>query len=355
MDGFSVSPAGLLPVGVALLPFAIVLVAMAWRNRAWSTREVPGAAFRLLIGALFAACVVPAWGLLAAQAAAWWWVRGWVIRSGGLLWPTAAAVIYVGMQAPREAVDVGIVLALATGVFQSLLAISQWKGYPVLALPGQVFGTIGHRTGLGIYLGMLVPLAFYTGYGWWLTVAYLPGLILARSSVGYAAAASGLVWVQPGLWPLASLALASGIAHRFIKWNSGHVRPRLLGDAIRARMTVWAVALWKTQAWPFWLVGHGGDSFHEDGRTWIHNHKLSEEYKEAHNDYVEFTYEYGLLGVVALGWYLLTLWPGLFLGDPATGALVAMAVASLGNFPGRVAPIVGLAALALIVVHGRLV
>ncbi len=353
LNALNVGPAGLLPAGVALLPFAIVLVAMAWRNRAWSTREVPGAAFRLLIGALFAACVVPAWGLLAAQAAAWWWVRGWVIRSGGLLWPTAAAVLYVGMQAPPEAVSIGISVALASGVVQSVLAVSQWRGYPWLNA-GQVIGTIGHRTGLGIYLGALVPLAFSTDYGWALCFAYMPGLILARSSVGYAAATVGLVWVQPHLWIMGAMGLVLGAAHRFIKWNSGHVKARLFTDAVLARLTVWTVALWKTQAWPFWLIGHGGDSFHEDGRTWIYNHKLSEEYKEAHNDYVEFLYEYGLLGVGALVWYGYQIAPGLHLSDPLTGLLIAVAVASLGNFPVRVAPIVGLMALALIVIHGRL-
>ena len=350
----TVGPAGLLPAGIALLPLVIVAVAMAWRRRAWSTREVPGAAFRLLIGALFAACVVPPWGLLAAQAAAWWWVRGWVIRSGGLLWPTAAAVLYVGMQAPQEAVHVGIVLALGMGVFQSLLAVSQWRDYPILNLPGQIFGTIGHRTGLGIYLGMLIPLAFYTDYGWWLFAAYLPGLILARSSVGYAAAGAGLMWVHPHLWPVALGGLALGAIHRFVKWNGGAVKQRLFGDAWRTRMTVWTVCLWKAQRWPFWLIGHGADSFHEDGRTWIYNHKLSEEYKEAHNDYVEFLYEYGLLGVGALVWYGYQIAPGLHVSDPFTGALVAMLVASFGNFPVRVAPIIGLAALMLIVIHRRL-
>ena len=156
-------PAGLLPALLALLPLAIVAVSMGWRSRAWSTREVPGAVFRLFVGALFAACVVPAWGLLAAQASAWWWVRGWVIRSGGLLWPTAAAVLYVGLQAPRQAVDAGIVLALAMGVVQSALAFSQWKHWPIFLVPGEIFGTIGHRTGLGIYLGMLMVMATQIG------------------------------------------------------------------------------------------------------------------------------------------------------------------------------------------------
>lgn len=345
-------PAGYLPLLISLLPLAIVAVAFAWKGRAWSTREVPGAAFRLGIGALFAACVVPAWGLLAAQAAAWWWVRGWVVRSGGLLWPTAAAVMYMGLRAPQEAISVGIVVALAMGVLQSLIAMNQkWQWVPALTLQGQVFGTLGHRTGLGIYLGMLVPLAFLTDYPWWLIAAYAPGIYLARSSVGYGAAAAGLLVAQPAMWPAAALVMCLGTMHRFMKRNGpGRVKSRLLLDAWRARAQVWAVALWKTQRWPFWLVGHGADSFWEDGRTWIYNHKLSEEYKEAHNDYVEFLYEYGLLGVVGLGWYLLSLAPGFHLGDPATGALAGMAVASVGNFPVRVAPIVGLAALCLIMV-----
>ena len=348
------TPAGLLPVLIALLPLGIVLVSLAWKGRAWSTREVPGAVFRLGIGALFAACVVPAWGLLAAQATAWWWVRGWVIRSGGLLWPTAAAVMWMGLQAPAEYINLSVALILAMGVFQSALAVSQWRGYPVFYVPGFIMGTIGHRTGLGIYLGMLVPLAFYADYGWWLVAAYLPGLILSRSSVGYGTAAAGLVWVHPGLWSVALVGLLLGIIHRFVKWNGGQVKQRILSDSLGARGKVWMTALWKVRRWPFCLVGYGGDSFHHDGRTWIYNHKLSEEYKEAHNDYVEFVYEYGLLGVIAIVWYVASLWPGFSLGDPVTGVLVAMAVASLGNFPVRVAPIVGLAALALIIITGRL-
>jgi len=344
------TPAGLLPLLISILPLAIVAVAFAWKNRAWSTREVPGAAFRLGIGALFAACVVPPWGLLAAQAAAWWWVRGWVIRSGGLLWPTAAAVMYMGLQAPQEAMSLGIAMVLAMGVVQSALSVSQRLKLPILLLPGHVFGTLGHRTGLGIYLGMLVPLAFSTDYAWLLVAAYLPGLYLARSSVGYGAGIAGLMVVQPHLLIPAAFAAILAAIHRFVKWNGGKVKQRLLFDSWRARGHVWLIALWKTQEWPFWLIGHGGDSFWEDGKTWIYNHKLSEEYKEAHNDYVEFVYEYGLVGVAALVWYVFTIYRGFALGDPATGALAGMAVASLGNFPVRVAPIVGLAALCLITV-----
>ena len=354
-DFVSAGPAGLLPVGIALLPLVIIAVALAWRRRAWSTREVPGAAFRLLIGALFAACVVPAWGLLAAQAAAWWWVRGRVIRSGGLLWPTATAALYVGLQAPATAVEVGVWVALCVGVFESALAVSQWREWPLFHLPGQIFGTIGHRTGLGIYLGMLVPLAFWTPYPWVFITLYLPGLVLARSSVGYAAAAAGFVWVQPQFWPLAALGLALGGMHRFVKWNGGQVKQRIFADSWRARFNVWCAALGKTRRFPFYLIGYGADSFHEDGRTWIYNHRLDAEYKEAHNDYVEFLYEYGLLGVVAVVWYLYSIAAGMHLSDPVTGLLVAAGVASLGNFPVRVAPIVGLMLLAFIIIHQRLV
>lgn len=350
------TPAGFLPLLISLLPLAIVAVAMAWKGRAWSTREVPGAAFRLGIGALFAACVVPAWGLLAAQAAAWWWVRGWVISSGGLLWPTAAAVMYVGLQAPTEAIAVGVAVALAMGVVQTLVAMNQrFQWAPILLLAGRdVVGTLGHRTGLAIYLGMLVPLSFSTDYAMYLAPVYVVGLVLARSSVGYAAAVAGLMIVLPQWWPVAALGGTVGVLHRFVKRNGpGKVKTRLLGDAFVARFKVWRAALSKLR-WPYWLIGRGGDSFHKDGRTWIYNNKLSEQYKEAHNDYVEFIYEYGLCGLIALGWYVYSLRHGIALGDPASGALAGMAVASLGNFPVRVAPIVGLAALCLIIISRRL-
>jgi len=262
--------------------------------------------------------------------------------------------VWMGLRAPEWGVSAGVALALAVGVFESLLAVSQWRNLPLLNMGGQVIGTLGHRTGLGIYLGMLVPLAFATDWAWWLVAAYLPGLVLARSSVGYAAAAVGFLCVQPHMWPFALAGVGAGLLHRFVKWNGGKVKQRLLFDSWSARAHVWLICLWKVQRWPFWLIGHGADSFHEDGRKWIYNHKLHEQYKEAHNDYVEFLYEYGLLGVVALVWYAYGVRAGVHLGDPATGALAGMAVASVGNFPVRVAPIVGLAALCVIVVMRHL-
>jgi len=347
MEQFTV--AGLLPALIALLPAGIMAVSLLWRGRVWSTREVPGAVFRLGIGALFAACVVPAWGLLAAQAAAWWWVRGYVVTSGGLLWPTASALMYLGLRAPQQAIDAGVVLALAMGVLQSCLAVSQWRKWPIFYVPGNICGTIGHRTGLGIYLGMLMSLAFYTSYGWWLVAAYLPGLVLARTSVGYAAAFTGLAWVHPHLWPLWLGAAIIGSIHRFLKWNGGKVKNRLFYDSLRTRGRVWVAALSKLR-WPFWLIGRGADSFHVDSKQWVHNNKLEEHYKEAHNDYVEFLYEYGVCGVGAAVWFIYSIKAGLHLSDPATGALLGTLVASFGNFPVRVAPIVGLAALALLMV-----
>jgi hypothetical protein len=75
---------------------------------------------------------------------------------------------------------------------------------------------------------------------------------------------------------------------------------------------------------------------------------LREVYAEAHNDYLETLYEYGVLGYVALGLTFWTLWPALHWGNPFVGMLLAAGVAMTLNFPLRVAPTATLALLAVI-------
>lgn len=346
-----------LPILIALLPAIIVIVALARSGYAFNTRTVPADALRIGTGVVFAAWVVPAWGLLAAQAAAWWWVRGWPLLSGGLLWPTAAMLVFLGLRASPFMLHLALMIALGMGVCQVLLAISQKFKLPIFYVntpEGPVQGTVGHRTGLAIYLALLVPLGFMTPYGWVLAGIYGIGLFLARSSVGWAAAIAGLTWVHPQWWAVALALIGFGLAHRFLKWNGGHIKERIFEECFRARFKIWLVALLALRSWPYWLIGRGADSFHLDARTWIYNYKLPEQYKEAHNDYVEFVYEYGLLGVGVFGWFLWdTLLPALRGSDPLTGALLGFGVAALGNFPTRVAPLVGLAALVLVTVLQR--
>lgn len=337
----------LLPLLIALVPLAIVLVCVAKPIYPWNTRHVPARALGGGIGVLFAASVLPPLGWLATQGLAWWWVRGWHLATGGVLWPTAAMGIWLGVQAPPWALHWALALMLGVGVFQSVLIWANYYKLPIM-YTGVLAGTIGHRTGVGIYLGLLVPLAFLTPYGWYFLPVYVAGLFISRSVIGWATAGVGLLWVHPYLWGPIIIVMILGAMHRFLKWNEGNIKQRIFMDSIRARTVVWQTALLAVKPWPYWFVGRGADSFHIDGRRWTAHGHFDDEYKEVHNDYIEFLYEYGLVGVVGLlwlGWYLA---PGLRWGDPVTGAALGFAVASLGNFPVRVAPITGILLLLVI-------
>jgi hypothetical protein len=336
-----------LPLLIALVPLAIVLVVVVKPFYPWNTRTVPARMLGGGIGVLFAASVLPPLGWLAAMGLAWWWVRGFHLATGGVLWPTAAMGIWLGLQAPGWAHHWALAFLLAGGVFQTLLVSLNAARVQVL-YSGMLAGTIGHRTGVGIYLGLLTPLAFLSPYPWPLITVYVVGLVISRSLVGWVTAAVGLLWVQPHLWGPVVIMVILGAIHRFMKWNEGHPKERICSDAWKARFAVWQGAFRAIQVWPYWFVGRGADSFHVDGRRWTSKGGFSEEYKEAHNDYVEFIYEYGVLGVAGILWLAWYMAPGLRWGDPVTGAMLGFAAASLGNFPVRVAPIVGILLLLVI-------
>ena len=75
---------------------------------------------------------------------------------------------------------------------------------------------------------------------------------------------------------------------------------------------------------------------------------MREVYAEAHNDWLETLYEYGVLGYVALAWGLWSLWPAMHGGSPFVGMLIGAGVAMTLNFPLRVAPTATLALVAVI-------
>ena len=75
---------------------------------------------------------------------------------------------------------------------------------------------------------------------------------------------------------------------------------------------------------------------------------LREVYSEAHNDYLESFYEYGVVGAVALGLWLWSVWPSFTGGNLFVGMLLTAGTAMTLNFPLRVAPTATLALVAAI-------
>jgi len=226
--------------------------------------------------------------------------------------------------------------------------------------PGMVHGTIGHRTGYGIYLAMLMPLALGmlpAPWGWVVVGIYGVGVVLSDSMVAALAATGGLLWMAPGLWAGVVGFGVIGALYRF--GPNAITRARLpqtpwwycvMGVAKPwvGRVAVWRATWPRIWLWPYWLIGHGAGSFQLEARRWMSRAGLKEVYAEAHNDYLETLYEYGVLGYVALvgmGW---TLWSTLQGGSAFVGMLLAAAVAMTLNFPLRVAPTATLALVAVV-------
>lgn len=363
----------------------VLWMAVAVRNHPWDTRVVPADALRVLTGLAFAWWVDVSLGVLATIGAyrwmerAWWASeqpdgvpRGWTRLAGGLLWPTAAMGIVLGLQIPHGALQGVLWLLLAAGVFQTTLGINQWLTYHgigrsvLLVQPAQVHGSLGQRTGLGIFLALLSPLALTlpVPWGWVLAGYYGIGIVLTKSSVASVAAGAGLLWTAPTLWPVIGAGTVVGIGLRAFKfkwnlvWEANNRKHRRLiymklrhvVDSLEARKRVWLLTLKRGSEWPAWLVGYGPGAFKEHGPRWtaLLQRRMADLYKECHNDYLEFWYEHGLVGIVAVGWLFWRYRDGLSLGDPVTGGFVALGMTMLANFPLKVAPNVAVAWLLVI-------
>lgn len=334
-----------LPLLLALLPLAIWCAVLSRPGRLFSSRAVPADVGRILVVTTFVTWVNPWWGVCAALSMGHWMFHGWRRSEGAWLWPTLAMAAALGTRASETALMTAVYVALSLGVCEVILAVLQWSGYFMSPI---IHGTIGHRTGLGMYLAILLPLAFLTPYGWALAAIYAVGLFVSRSLVAWASAAAGMLLYVPeaAYWVLPVAALGAGL--RAVTYGQGRFWHIHLGDSFTARWNLWKVALWYTRKWPHWLIGHGANTFATESRQWVGRFRLKEVYQEAHNEYVEHVYEYGVLGSAAMVGFAASLGPAMHSRDPWTGSLTALAVGCVAQFPLKVAPILGLVGLVII-------
>lgn len=363
--GGAAGPGAVWLIGLAVVSLLPLLVAILRQDRLVSLRGEPGDAL-LAFGPVLATWWVSPWlGVLAFQGAVWWWWRGYPRLQGGLIWPLVAWGLWLGVQAPGWAMKAAVAVVLTVGIFHVVLAVGQRCRQPwffIEEYPGAIMchGGLGHRTGLSIFLAVLMPLAFVLPpvWAWVLVTVYGVGLWLARASVGALASGMGLLWVVPVLWPLTALVMMIGVVSRFLEqgptgWYVGwrQLDPRVSG-ALGTRLEIWRAtvqALWRDPTLA--VLGHGPGAFTHDAKTWTSREGFWQHYREAHNDYLEFWYDQGLVGLAAAGGFLWSLragWGGP--GDPLTGAALAVGVAMTLNFPVRVGSLGALGLLILVAV-----
>jgi O-antigen ligase len=337
---------------LALTPLAAHVMAMTRPRRGWDTRSTPADAVRLATAIGIPAWVDPTLGILAALAVGWWAWFGWKRQPGGSLWLIVASIIAAGVAASAEVVDAFLALVLAVGVLQVAVGLLQcwnpgWLPPPLRPTAAHgIYGTLGHRNGLSAYLALLLPLGVLAG-GWPLAAAYGVGLALTPSFVAATAVGLGLLVLAPSWWPLGLVAFVALWARRAIsRDDTGRliVRLRLRHmDTWKTRALIWRTGWRRVRRWPAWLIGYGAGTWALHARHWRTPGRKGlarqEVFNEAHNDWLEVWYEYGIIGLVAIGWWVWRMSSGFALGDPVTASSVTAGVLMLGFFPLRVTPV----------------
>ncbi len=204
-------------------------------------------------------------------------------------------------------------------------------------------GTQGSPAITALFFALVAPFA-----PWWFWPVLAVGLYLTWSWLALIGVAAGLTVLYPasGLYIAATVLTLLGTW--FISWRWGwkwfEFTPR--GDSFDSvinRLILWWLI---TKAWwagPRWL-GRGPYSLEPELRRWSSRCWIELPNGEACCDPLQHVYEYGLLGVVAVGALVYRLVVHAHLGDSWTAALVGAAVMSWGHYPTR-QPAIGLVVL----------
>lgn len=206
-----------------------------------------------------------------------------------------------------------------TGALQVAYVVVQWTGrdplwwgwdYKDFVLTK---GTLGNQTFVGAFLAVLTPLAPY-----WLMPWFLGGIALTKCAMGLIAALVGIGircrmnrWGWIGLAGLAALAL----------WCYPHV-----WESLRVRLVIWERALLYTH-WAPALLGYGPGA-------WLMHPRVfeGELFLQAHNEYLQVLFEFGLVGVAMVAgwcWYHQAALRRSFFA----GSVVSLALMCLTMFP----------------------
>lgn len=239
----------------------------------------------------------------------------------------------------------------AIGIFEIVYVAHQMLGYDFLwanmwGLPTSVIvqpiGTLGTVDGVGAYIAMTAPLMPL-----WAIPAAVYVVWSGHSLSALLALAVGLLvpWVihRRARWPVVAFAGLGGVAFLSMAYLKGLATP-----AVAGRFAIWKFgAAHAAASDPVLGWGLGGWAQHvppmQIAEKFIPTGEL---WHQAHNEYLQWGTEMGVIGLLLLG---LWLWDhrAMFLHPTWGPSVSALAVNSIGFFPLHVVP---LALLGLIVI-----
>lgn len=195
-----------------------------------------------------------------------------------------AVAFCLGAALPIRSLFCGLAVSLSVS---SAVAVAQalgWTGIVSWNHPaGFLYNSAVHAVAIALVIAALFAQRDYH-YIW----AMLPGLALAQSRGGYLVLAVGIGGRMFG-WPVVIVMLAAASA----------VSMLVMGSSDLDRLTIWSVT-WPALDW----VGHGAGSF---GNVLYHAGGALHFPGKAHNDYLQFSYEFGLMAIPLYLVYAVTL------------------------------------------------
>jgi len=199
---------------------------------------------------------------------------------------------------------------------------------------GRQKGTLGSPVITALYLALVSP--FCPWWGWPLLGT---GLGLVSSFLALAGVGIGLVWLYPFLAVPGAILGATGAilwcwsptvgGRRLLEWT-----PR--GDTWDSEVARWRG--WRLichHGTERWLLGHGPGSMEPSLLRWGSRYDMELTWGEGFNEVLQVYYEYGVLGLLAVGAFCWRVVPHLALGDAWSAAWLVGAVLSLGHWPLR--------------------
>src|SRR3989304_1964874 len=209
-----------------------------------------------------------------------------------------------------------------------------------------VCGSLGNRTYLAAYLAIVAPIVAVAEL-WWLLLIFFAAVLICASRGGLLAFMIGVLVAWPKM-AVPIIAVGGAVLLLMIFKHNVFLLNHVLASAsakkqilntIKSRKQIWLLTLAYTLKWPHWLIGRGFNSFNKHAIKWVSMYGVKEGFMHAHNDGVQFFFEYGLLGLVALGLFTWKLSFSMAFGHSLTGSVAALLTVSMFTFPHHIGPV----------------
>lgn len=281
-----------------------------------------------------------------------------VVLSQG--WKDYKHYIYVGLL-------VGVLANLGVAAMQGFVRDLGWPApaglvyrdpyFAVAAHVREIEGLASHYSLLAGFLVVALPLLVsHFRYGWLLVFPSALHIFYAQHR-GSAIALLALLWLVPKRYAkyaiIAVLIFVAGVLYVRGSFNSVNA---WTGD----RSTVWTITLAKAMQKP--ILGWGPGTFNLWRPTFfIGERKLGLTFTQAHNEYLQGLFEIGILGMLAVPLFWITVGRRLWRARPwsqelrgAVASFVVLSFICAFSFPLRIGMTAFGAIITLVVLHGEL-